>query len=185
MTSGITWLELTIAFVINTGLQFPTWLCLDDHKRSQPLHWQDPRVLALPTIKRSLREQAEAFRTIVLYLQGYSDTPLLPKFTKTGSISLTQIGWGRSFTGGMPLRPEIPNSDLVQRTISRYVEDLQCKPPFHPDGMIPMRHASPIFAVPPATELTFHQRFLYRRKLRETWHRGGDLDGVTVPPAPN
>ena len=185
VTSGITWLELTIAFVINTGLQFPTWLCLDDHKRSQPLHWQDPRVLALPTIKRSLREQAEAFRTIVLYLQGYSDTPLLPKFTKTGSISLTQIGWGRSFTGGMPLRPEIPNSDLVQRTISRYVEDLQCKPPFHPDGLIPMRHASPIFAVPPATELTFHQRFLYRRKLREAWHRGGDLDGVSVPPAPN
>lgn len=83
MTSGVTWLELTLAFVVNTGLQFPTWLRFDHHKRTQPLHWQDPRVLALPVTKRSLREQAEAFRTIVLYLQGYSDIPLLPNFTKT------------------------------------------------------------------------------------------------------
>lgn len=29
------------------------------------------------------------------------------------------------------------------------------------------------------------QPSLYRRKLREAWHRGGDLDDVTVPPAPN
>lgn len=72
ITAGITWLELTIAFVINTGLQFPTWMRLDHEDRTQPVHWQDPRVLALPTIKRSLREQAEAFRTIVLYLQAQS-----------------------------------------------------------------------------------------------------------------
>lgn len=83
----------------------------------------------------------------------------MPKFSKIGSVSLTQIGWGRSYTGGVPLRPEIPNAGLVQRTIARYTEDLRCKPPFHPDGLIPMQHVSPIFPVPEATDLTFEQRF--------------------------
>ena len=94
---GITWHELTVAFAVNTGIQFPTWIRPEKSKRAQPFPWQDPRVLALPITRRSLREQAEAFRTIVLYLQKYSSSPILPAHSKTGSISLTQIGWGRSY----------------------------------------------------------------------------------------
>lgn len=101
VTAGITWHELAVAFIVNTGLQFPTWIRPDVNSRARPFHWQDPQVLALPIPKRSLREQAEAFRTIVLYLQGYSHTPLLPTYSKTGSSSLTQTGWGRSYTGDL------------------------------------------------------------------------------------
>ena len=123
VTDGITWHELAVAFVVNTGLQLPTWIKLEDQHRAQPIHWQDPRVLALPVHRRSLREQAEAFRTIALYLQNYASTPLLPNYSKKGSISLTKIGWGRAYTGGFRYRPEIPNSKAVQRTLIRYSED--------------------------------------------------------------
>lgn len=112
---GITWHELALAFIINTGVQFPTWIRLAEDRRAQPVHWQDPRALALPIHRRSLREQAEAFRTIVLYLQGYTTTPLVPQYSKTGSLSLTRVGWGRSYTGGFALRPEMPNSKAVQK----------------------------------------------------------------------
>ena len=183
--AGITWHELAIAFIINTGLQFPTWLQIQDNKKAQPLHWQDPRVLALPIHRRSLREQAEAFRTIVLYLQKYADGPLLPAYSKTGSLSLTYIGWGRAYTGGFPLRPEIPNSAAVQRSLIRYAADLHCKPPYHPDGLVPMSHVQPIFPAIDAIPLTFEQRFLYRRYLRQCWHRNGDLTSVPIPPAPD
>ena len=136
-TAGITWHELAVAFIVNTGLQFPTWVRPDSNSRARPLHWQDPKVLALPIPKRSLREQSEAFRAIVLYLQGYSDSPIVPAYAKTGSISLAQIGWGRAYTGGFALRPELPNAKAVQRTLMRYAEDLHCKPPYHPDGLVP------------------------------------------------
>lgn len=96
---GITWHEVTIAFVVNTGLQFPTWIRLKEGQRARPHHWQDPAVLALPKSKRSLREQSEAFRSIALYLQGFTETPLLPKHSKVGSQSLTRVGWGRTYTG--------------------------------------------------------------------------------------
>ena len=145
LLAGITWHELALAFIVNTGIQFPTWLRLADNQRAQPFHWQDARVLALPIPKRSLREQAEAFRTIVLYLQGYTSTPLLPHYSKQGSRSLAQIGWGRQYTGGFPLRPELPNSPAVQKTLLQYTTDLHCKPPYHPDGLVPMGHVAPIF----------------------------------------
>ena len=185
ITQGITWHELTIAFVVNTGVQFPTWVHLPHSQKAQPVHWQDPRVLALPIPKRALREQAEAFRTIALYLQSYTSTPLLPKYTKTGSISLTQVGWGRSYTGGFALRPQMPNAGAVQRTLIQYAADLHCKPPYHPDGLIPMRFIVPSLPVVEAISLTFHQRFLYRRNLRKIWNREGDLDTVPIPADPN
>ena len=185
VTDGITWHELAVAFVVNTGLQLPTWIKLEHQHRAQPIHWQDPRVLALPVHRRSLREQAEAFRTIALYLQNYTSTPLLPNYSKKGSLSLTKIGWGRAYTGGFRYRPEIPNSKAVQRTLIRYSEDLHCKPPYHPDGIIPMNHVRPTLAVVAAVPLSFQQRFLYRRYLRQCWNRQGDLDSVPIPPAPN
>ena len=185
ITQGITWHELTIAFVVNTGVQFPTWIHLPESQRAQPVHWQDPRVLALPIPKRALREQAEAFRTIVIYLQSYTSTPLLPTYSKTGSISLTQVGWGRSYTGGFALRPQMPNAGAVQRTLIQYAADLHCKPPYHPDGLIPMRFIVPSIPVVDAISLTFHQRFLYRRNLRKSWNRNGDLDTVSIPVDPN
>ena len=185
ITDGITWHELAVAFIVNTGLQFPTWIRLGNSTRAQPIHWQDPRVLALPVPRRSLREQAEAFRTIVLYLQGYSSTALLPTYSKTGSLSLTKIGWGRSYTGGFPLRPEIPNAGAVQRTLLKYAENLQCRPPYHPDGLVPMQYVQTHFPAVDAINLTFHQSFLYRRNLRKAWHRRGDLGSVPIPAADN
>ena len=86
---------------------------------------------------------------------------------------------------GFLLRPEIPNAGLVQRTLMRYTEDLHCKPPFHPDGLVPMRYISPQILVADAIPLTFEQRFLYRRNLRKTWNRKGDVSLVPIPPAPN
>ena len=185
VTDGITWHELAVAFVVNTGLQLPTWVRLENQKRAQPLHWQDPRVLALPANRRSLREQAEAFRTIVLYLQHYASTPLIPTYSKKGSLSLTRVGWGRAYTGGFRYRPEIPKSKEVQRTLLRYALDLHCKPPYHPDGIIPMHHVQPTLQVVDAIPLSFEQRFLYRRYLRQCWNRKGDLDSVPIPSAPN
>lgn len=114
-----------------------------------------------------------------------SDIPLLPAYSKTGSLSLTHIGWGRAYTGVFSLRPELPNSAAVQRSLIRYAADLQCKPPYHPDGLVPMHHIKPIFPVMDAVPLTFEQRFLYRRYLRQCWHRKGDLARVPIPPAPN
>ena len=185
LLAGITWHELALAFIVNTGIQFPTWLRLADNQRAQPFHWQDARVLALPIPKRSLRAQAEAFRTIVLYLQGYTSTPLLPHYSKQGSRSLAQIGWGRQYTGGFPLRPELPNSPAVQKTLLQYTTDLHCKPPYHPDGLVPMGHVAPIFTTDVAAPLTFHQAFLYRRNLRKVWNKHGDLSSVPIPAAPN
>ena len=100
-------------------------------------------------------------------------------------LSLIEVGWGRAYTGGFPLRPEVPNSTAVQRSLIRYAEDLHCKPPYHPDGLVSMTHIHPTFPVVDAIPLTFEQRFLYRRYLRQCWNRQGDLDSVPVPPAPN
>lgn len=113
---GITWHELTIAFIVNPGVQFPTFIKLKEGQRARPHHWQDPKVLALPKHKRSLREQSEEFRIIALYLQGFTTSPLLPKHSKTGSTSLTRVGWGRTYTGGFELRPQIPQARAVNQT---------------------------------------------------------------------
>ena len=118
-------------------------------------------------------------------MQGYSSTPPLPKYSRTGSISLTQIGWGRSYTGGFALRPQIANAGAVQRTLARYADDLHCKPPYHPDGLIPMRFVTPSIPAVEAIPLTFEQRFLYRRNLRKKWNRHGELNSVPIPAAPN
>ena len=48
-----------------------------------------------------------------------------------------------------------------------------------------MKFVVPSFhAVEPVT-LTFEQRFLYRRRLRQAWNQNLDLDTVDIPPAPN
>ena len=109
----------------------------------------------------------------------------MPKYSKTGSLSLTQIGWGRSYTGGFALRPEIPNSGAVQRTLIKYAADLHCTPPYHPDGLVPMHHTVPDFAATDAVSLTFEKCFLYRRNLRKVWNRQGGLSSVPIPAAPN
>ena len=48
--SGITWHELAIAFILRTGLQFPCWIKPPHRSRARPHHFQDPKVLALPSI---------------------------------------------------------------------------------------------------------------------------------------
>ena len=98
---------------------------------------------------------------------------------------MTQVGWSRAYTGGFARRPEIPNSDAVQRTLIRYAEQLHCKPPYHPDGLVPMQYATSHFLAPAPDDLTFAQRFLYRRYLRQTWHKKGNLDLVAIALANN
>ena len=48
-----------------------------------------------------------------------------------------------------------------------------------------MNHVHPTLAVVDAIPLTFEQRFLYRRYLRQCWNRHGNLDSVPIPAAPN
>ena len=93
-------------------------------------------------------------------------------------------GWGRTYTGGFATRLQFPNAVAVQQTLNQYVTDLKCKPPFHPDGLVPMQHVKlhfPVEAIP----LTYEQCFLYRRNLRKMWAKNGDLDSVPIPPPPN
>ena len=118
-------------------------------------------------------------------MQGYTDGPIVPAYAKTGSISLTQIGWGRAYTGGFALRPEIPNAKAVQRTLMRYAENLHCKPPYHPDGLVPMHFVQASFPAPEPDNLTFAQRFLYRRYLRQARTKAQSLDTVPIPTASN
>ena len=64
--------------------------------------------------------------------------------------------------------------------LSNTLKICHCKPPFHPDGLIPMKFVTPSFhAVEPVT-LTFEQRFLYRRRLRQAWHHQFDLDTIAI-----
>ena len=113
--SGITRHELAIAFILQTGMQFPCWIKPPNRSRARPHHYQDPKVLALPAKLRSLREQADALRIIIQCLQGFSSVPLYPNFHKTALNSLVQVGWGRTYTEGFPLRPEIANSDMPKK----------------------------------------------------------------------
>ena len=48
-----------------------------------------------------------------------------------------------------------------------------------------MQYAQSHFLAPVADSLAFEERFLYRRNLRQTWHKKGDLDLVLIPPAHN
>ena len=181
--SGITWHELAIAFILQTGVQFPCWIKPPDKSRARPHHFQDPKVLALPTKLRSLREQADAIRIIIQYLQGFCSTRLHPKFHKTASSSLVQVGWGRTYTGGFPLRPQFINSDDTQKTLQKYATNLGIKPPFHPLGLVPMDLCHVRITVPPMENLDYSQCYHFRKKLREVWNRGGNLDDL-VPPVP-
>lgn len=67
----------------------------------------------------------------------------------------------------------------------RYAEDLHCKPPYHPDGLVPMQFAKSHFLAIDTDYLTFEQRFLYRRYLRQARKKHAALDQVAIPPAPN
>ena len=67
------------------------------------------------TTSPNLREQADAIRIIIQYLQGFCSTKLYPKFHKTASSSLVQVGWGRTYTGGFPLRPQFINTQMILR----------------------------------------------------------------------
>lgn len=72
--SGITWNESAIAFITQTGVQFPCWIKPPNRSRARPHHFQDPKVLA-PKL-RSLREQADAIRiNIIRYLPGFCGVP--------------------------------------------------------------------------------------------------------------
>lgn len=182
--SGITWHELAIAFILQSGVQFPCWIKPPDRSRARPHHFQDPKVLALPTKLRSLREQADALRIIIQYLQGFCSTRIYPKFHKTASNSLVQIGWGRTYTGGFPLRPQYVNSDATQKTLQLYAKNLGIKPPYHPLGMVPMDHCQVCITTDPVKNLDYSQCYHFRKKLRAVWNKGGDLDSL-VPPAPS
>ena len=182
--SGITWHELAIAFILQTDVQFPCWIKPPDRSRERPHHFQDPKVLALPSKLRSLREQADALRIIIQYLQGFCSTRLYPKFHKTASNSLVQVGWGRTYTGGFPLRPQFINSDDTQKTLQKYAKDLGIKPPYHPLGLVPMELCHVRITVAPTTNLDYSQCYHFRKKLREVWNRGGNLDDL-VPPTPH
>ena len=98
----------------------------------------------------------------------------MPQYSKTCSLSPTRVGWGRSYTGGFALRPEMPNSNAVQKTLIQYAADLHCKPPYRPDGLVPMRHVTPSLVAVDAIPVAFDQAFLYRRNLRKTWNKHGN-----------
>lgn len=183
--SGITWHELASAFILQTGVQFPCWIKPENRSRARPHHFQDPKVLALPQKLRSLREQADALRVFIQYLQGFSATPLYPKFHKAASSSLVQVGWGHTYTGGFPLRPEIHNSNTVQKTLQLYAQLLGTKPPFHPLGMVPMDHVEIVLTTEMGGNLEYSQRYHFRKKLRDAWNKGADLDKLVPPTVPN
>ena len=183
--SGITWHELAIAFILQTGLQFPCWIKPPNRSRARPHHFLDPKVLALPSKLRSLREQADAIRIIIQYLQGFCHTRLYPKFHKTASSSLVQVGWGRTYTGGFPLRPQFANSEATQKTLQQYAQDLGIKPPFHPLGLVPMQLSQVVLKADAVINLDYSQCYHFRKKLREVWNKGGDLDALTPPAPPN
>ena len=182
--SGITWHELAIAFILQTGMQFPCWIKPPNRSRARPHHFRDPQVLALPIKLRSLREQADAIRIIIQYLQGFCHTRLYPKFHKTAASSLVQVGWGRTYTGGFPLRPQFSNSEATQKTLQQYAKDLGTKPPYHPLGMVPMQLCHVILTVETTINLDYSQCYHFRKKLREVWNKGGNLDSLS-PPVPN
>lgn len=162
--SGITWHELAISFILQTGLQFPCWIKPPNGSCARPYHFQDPKVLALPTKLRSLREQADALRIIIQYLQGFSSVPLYPKFHKTASSSLVQVGWGRTFAARFSLRPELVNSEDVQKTLQLYASNLGIKPPYHPLGMVPMKFCKIFISVEATVNLDHSQCYHFRKK---------------------
>ena len=41
--AGITWHELTVAFIVNTGLQFPTWIRLKDNQKPDHITGRTPK----------------------------------------------------------------------------------------------------------------------------------------------
>ena len=182
--SGITWHELAIAFILQTGLQFPCWIKPPNRSRARPHHFQAPEVLALPAKLRSLREQADALRILIQYLQGFCHTQLYPKFHKTAASSLVQVGWGRTYTGGFPLRPQFINSDATQKTLQQYAKDLGIKPPYHPLGLVPMQLCHVTLVVDTVVNLDYSQCYHFRKKLREVWNKGGNLDSLS-PPVPH
>ena len=118
VTAGIAWHELAIAFIVNTGVQFPVWIAPDAHQRARPVHWQDPRVLALPVPKRSLREQAEAFRTIVLYLPLVASLLLVVRPGAPDSV-LAHIGQEPLIASLLLVRPGAPGSVLAPSSDAR------------------------------------------------------------------
>ena len=59
------------------------------------------------------------------------------------------------------------------------------RPKLQPDGLVPMHFAPSFFLAIDTDHLTFDQRFLYRRYLRQARKKNAALDQVAIPPAPN
>lgn len=138
--------------------------------RARPHHFRAPEVLALPA---TLREQADALRIIIQYLQGFCTTRLYPKFHKTASCSLVQVGWGRTYTGGFPLRSQFVNADDTQKTLQQYAKDLGTKPPYHPLGLVPMHLCNVILTVEPCVNLHYSQCYHFSKETSRTLEQGG------------
>ena len=89
------------------------------------------------------------------------------------------------YRGETPLRPEISNSQAVQKTLQLYAENLGTNPPFHPLGMVIMNHVNVLLTTQMGGNLDYSQCYHFRKKLRELWNKGLDLDKLAPPAAPN
>ena len=96
-----------------------------------------------------------------------------------------QVGWGRTYTGGFPLRPQMINSEATQKNNQLYAQNLGIKPPYHPLGMVPMEPCHVLLTTAPVKNLDYSQCYHFRKKLRAIWNKRGNLDTLTPPDPAN
>lgn len=177
---GITWTELTLAFMFWSGQHLP--IKIREGKVWNAYSLQDDKVKILPLKSRSLRVVSESFRYMVKHIQTFSATKIMPVYKQQGATSLTRLGFAMDHRSGISRRPSIPHAIAVNNWLEKIMLTLPHNPPYCTDleiPVIPTGHDIP--AWPAWPEIVLHKREAFARSVRNHMARKKAFDLIHHP----
>eukprot|EP00438_Fugacium_kawagutii_P003684 Skav206824 [mRNA] locus=scaffold3672:41448:45922:+ [translate_table: standard] len=120
---GISWVELTINFILSTGFFLPIRVSGSGEK-SIFRQYCDHEIQMLPNSMRTAAKQSVSAQDMFKCLQNLTQQTWLPDFVTAKSVSLQRLGYG-GITKGLTPRPQIPNAAATMNFVRQYLQDLE------------------------------------------------------------
>ena len=177
---GITWTELAVSFMLTTGIRLPIWI---SHTRwnIEALDPTDQRIQVLPSHKRSLKLQAEAFRLILRHIEHFAKICLISKYKLQDAKSLERLGFKRQICGCMPYRPIVLKAKETMQAIVSYQSESHQNPSYHTDAPFSLHNTTPDIVIASYSEIQFQQRYKLEWKVWNAKRKNISFDTICDP----
>eukprot|EP00438_Fugacium_kawagutii_P022538 Skav206048 [mRNA] locus=scaffold587:251628:252893:- [translate_table: standard] len=116
---GISWLELTVSFLIASQKYFPIPLEGRGYEKTYAEYMSDEALLC-PPHKRAVFQQSAFLQRTIQCLQTLTQVPFFPKFDLNKCASMQRLGYLGQPPAGIPCRPVLPNAEATIECVKNY-----------------------------------------------------------------